>query len=84
MADLAELLWTSVDSSNVHAVGYHEDTETLAVQFNNGGLYTYQGVDTDTYCSLIGAASVGQYMQHIKTMYPYSKYESMDELLHSI
>ncbi len=82
---MANIEWIDVDSSNVSRVAYHEDTETLAVQFHNGGIYSYSGVDYNTYQELVGASSVGQYLNRvIKVMYPYTRYYSENELISSI
>ncbi|CAM6031244.1 unnamed protein product [Sphagnum compactum] len=63
-----ELQWEKVDSLNVERVAYHEDSSTLAVKFNNGGLYTYIGVQPDDYHNLIGAESVVAMESTIITM----------------
>lgn len=82
---MAKLDWIDVDSSNVSRVAYHEDTETLAVQFHNGGLYTYSDVSEHTYQNLIGADSVGKYLNNVvKVLHPYTKWDDQDELLNSL
>lgn len=63
-----------VNSSNVSAVGYDETTQTVYVEFLNGGTYTYQGVPEQQFQNLRGAASVGSYLhRYYKNIYPYSK-----------
>lgn len=52
---------TPVDSSNIAAVGYDEDTHMLQVQFNNGRTYRYAGVPNGEYQNLLNATSVGNY-----------------------
>jgi len=63
-----------VDSSNVAAVGYDVDSETLQVEFINGSIYQYFGVREDVFNGLRDAASVGRYLSTvIKGTYRYSK-----------
>ncbi len=79
------LVWTEIDSSNVQSVAYHEDTNNLCVQFKGGGLYSYSGVDHETYVSLVHAESVGRYLNSvIKVMYPYTKWSDEQEFLSSL
>ncbi len=67
--------YTSVSSSNVAAVGYDEATSTLGVQFLNGSEYHYFGVSRDVYDGLLGASSVGTYLNTVikKGGYGYSR-----------
>lgn len=65
---------TSVQSSNVASVGYDAGTLTLEVEFTNGTIYLYFDVPEVEYHNLIGAESVGKYLnQNIKNSYRYSK-----------
>ena len=66
--------WTDVESSNVAAVGYTPETETeraqLHVRFKNGSEYRYFDVPQEQFDGLVGASSVGQYLnQQIKPSY---------------
>jgi hypothetical protein len=80
-----KLAWTEVDSSNVKSIAYHDQTETLCVLFNNGGLYSYSQVDQEVYVSLVHAESVGRYLNNaIKGVFPYQRWSSELELLESI
>ncbi|MCO4091463.1 MAG: KTSC domain-containing protein [Sphingorhabdus sp.] len=64
----------NVDSSNVAAVGYEEDSQTLQVEFNNGSTYQYFDVPQAIFDDLLGASSVGQYLnQNVKGTYRYSR-----------
>lgn len=64
----------NVSSSNVAAVGYDEDSATLQVAFNNGGLYQYFDVPEAVFVGLRDADSVGGYLAaHVKGTYRYSK-----------
>jgi len=64
----------SVNSSNVSSVGYDANSQTLEIEFNNGGVYQYSGVPESVYEGMIGAESKGKYFHaNIKNTYPYSK-----------
>ena len=52
--------WRGVSSSNVSAVGYDDETQTMGVRFLNGSEYEYFNVDHDTYTALVNATSVGK------------------------
>lgn len=65
---------THVDSSNVEAVGYDEDSSTLQVEFKNGATYQYFDVPENIFFGLRDADSVGGYLAaRIKGAYRYSK-----------
>jgi len=65
---------TNVDSSNVEAVGYDEDSSTLQVEFKNGAMYQYFDVPENVFIGLRDAGSVGGYLAAvIKGTYRYSK-----------
>ena len=64
----------SVNSSNVSSVGYDADSQTLEIEFNNGGVYQYSGVPESVYQGMMGADSKGKYFHaNIKNTYSYSK-----------
>ena len=66
--------YSPVVSSNVAAVGYEADTETLYVQFKNGAQYAYASVPADEYEALLTAPSVGSYLNdNIKNVYSYRR-----------
>lgn len=63
-----------VESSNIEAVGYDEDSSTLQVEFKNGGTYQYFDVPERVFEELRDADSVGKYLAaNIKGVYRYSK-----------
>lgn len=63
---------TSVSSSNISSIGYDEESQTLEVEFNDGGLYQYDGVPRPEYEGMMTASSHGQYLnQNIKGVYSY-------------
>ena len=64
----------NVESSNIEAVGYDEDSSTLQVEFKNGGTYQYFDVPEQFFEGLRDADSVGRYLASvIKGSYRYSK-----------
>lgn len=69
-----------VESNQVGAIGYDDDTQTLAVQFKRGAraIYHYAGVTRETFEAFKGAESIGTYFgQHIKAL-PFEKFPSED------
>lgn len=64
-----------VTSSQISAVGYNEPRKQLAVQFSNGSLYTYDGVEFALYGEMMAAPSVGSFFhQRVKNGgYSYTK-----------
>jgi hypothetical protein len=63
-----------VSSSNVAAVGYDPNTQTLQVEFNSGSIYQYFDVPQTIYEALISAESVGKFLNaQIKGYYRYAK-----------
>ena len=64
----------SVVSSNISAVGYDEQFETLEVEFLNGSIYQYYNVPRNLYEQLMQAGSKGRFLNtYIKNAYPYSR-----------
>jgi len=45
-------------------MGYDEVTGELQVQFQNGAIYSYQGVPPEIYQGLVNAPSKGQYFAY--------------------
>jgi hypothetical protein len=85
MAAAANLVWTAVDSSNVKSVAYHDASKSLCVEFHNGGVYAYHGVDHEVYVDTVHAQSVGKYLNTVvKVMYHYTRYLTKDELSESL
>lgn len=63
-----------VSSSNLESVGYEEETQTLEIEFNKGGVYRYFEVPKKVYLELISASSHGAYFhRYIKDRYRWSK-----------
>lgn len=63
-----------VSSSNIAAVGYDAENQTVYVQFLNGSTYAYKGVPEHEFESLRTAPSVGSYLnRNFKNVYPYER-----------
>jgi len=63
-----------VSSSNIASIGYDVDSQTLEIEFLNGGVYQYFDVPQHVYEELMSAGSHGQYLaRNIKGAYRYSK-----------
>lgn len=63
-----------VTSSNVASVGYDPKTQTLEVEFQNGGVYQYFDVPGHVYDALMAAASKGTFLNSsIKGAYRYAR-----------
>ena len=57
-----------VKSSNITAIGYKGETETLVILFHSGTTYTYQPIPDHMYQELMAAESIGKYFhQEIKS-----------------
>ncbi len=64
----------AVTSSNIASIGYDADSQTLEIEFLNGGVYQYFDVPQYVHEELMNASSLGQYLaQNIKGNYRYSK-----------
>jgi len=69
------LKWTEVNSSNVQALAYDPKTETLAVKFHNGGIYSYHDVEPGVLENVANAPSVGKaFNTMVKLRYSYLKW----------
>jgi len=56
------MLRLPVVSSNVKAIGYDPEEKTLEVEFLNGGIYQYGGIQQELYDELLAAKSVGRFI----------------------
>ena len=71
---MAEIQYVDVESSNIAAIGYNEDTKELYVRFSSGAVYIYQDVQEEVYQEFLDASSKGKYLnEHIKGVYQYAK-----------
>lgn len=63
-----------VKSSQIAGIGYDLASKTLAIKFNSGGLYHYEGVDAEEYLKLTNAKSIGTFFgSNIKNVFKYTK-----------
>ena len=63
-----------VASSNIRAVGYDSQTQTLEVEFQSGWVYQYYGVPDNMHDQMMQATSKGKFLNlYIKNRYPYSR-----------
>ncbi|WP_061223377.1 KTSC domain-containing protein [Leptospira weilii] len=64
----------SVSSSNIRSIGYDAGSQTLEVEFLNGGIYQYFDVPNSIFNGLMNASSHGEYLAaNVKGTYRYSK-----------
>lgn len=73
-----DIVLNAVESSNVSALGYDEKTSRMAVQFKNGGMYHYEGVDPKTASGVMEAKSIGAAV-HQTLVRGNFKYERLDK-----
>jgi hypothetical protein len=65
---------TPVNSSDIHAIGYDAETQTLEVEFIKGAVYQYTGVPPNEHEAIMNADSKGRYFNaNIKGRYPHAK-----------
>ena len=63
-----------VTSSNLRSVGYDPSSETLEVEFHDGGIYQYSGVPANIHDALMNAASHGKYFAaNIRNSFRYRR-----------
>jgi hypothetical protein len=64
-----------ITSFHLRSVGYDADTNTLEVEFRDGGLSRYSGVPASVHVYLMASASPGGYFNtHVKQAgYPCTK-----------
>lgn len=63
-----------VNSSNVEAVGYDDETNELHVQFLSGGYYIYYDVPRDIFDNLMLSPSIGSFLnREVKNVYQFTK-----------
>ena len=70
---------TTVESSNIEAVGYDEFNSDLIIKFKNGLYYKYSGVPYSIYTNLMKARSKGAFFNaNVRGTYDYETI-SVDE-----
>ena len=74
MANVDDVEMVDVISSNIAAIGFSEEDNTLFVEFTRGGIYSYSGVPKEEFDNLRDAGSVGGYFaSNIKRAYRGTK-----------
>ena len=53
-----------VSSSNLRSIGYDSESQTLEIEFKDGGIYQYFNVPESTYNALMSASSPGSFFHH--------------------
>ena len=62
------------DSSNVAEITYDDQTQTLQVEFKNGGVYQYFDVPQNIYDAFASAESKGRFLiSQIKGAFRYAR-----------
>jgi hypothetical protein len=65
---------TPVTSTDIRAVGYEAESQTLEIEFNTGAIYQYSGVSPGEYEGLMASDSKGKYFHaNIRNSYSFSK-----------
>src|SRR5438445_7586835 len=60
-----------VNSSTIKTVGYDSETQTLEVEFNSGGIYSYANVPQEVYDRFMVSESRGHFFAvDIRACYP--------------
>ena len=63
-----------VDSSNIEAIGYDDDSQELHIRFLSGGNYVYSDVPREIFDDLINAPSKGSFLnREVKGVYRFTK-----------
>lgn len=65
-----------VESSNIAAVGYHPETQTLHVKFKGGAHYSHAGVSSEAHTAFMASESKGKHYNATfkgKPEFPHTK-----------
>ena len=69
-----------VESSNIKSIGHSYPRRLLEIEFKDGNIYRYKGVNHKTYRALMNAESKGkEFHKNIKYSYPYKKYKDKED-----
>lgn len=83
-----QITMDSVESSQIAAIGYAAETQTLAIRFaakgdKPGSLYHYSNVTAEDFATFKGAESIGSFfyknIKPHKDKYPYVRIEEQTE-----
>jgi len=73
-AEIKKMERESVASSTVVSIGYEASSETLEVEFKNGGIYQYYNVPEPVYQAFMASGSKGTFLHvNIKNAFPCSR-----------
>jgi hypothetical protein len=65
-----------VPSEVIKDFRYDEQSRTLFIAFQSGGLYAYEGVEPETYAAMRRSVSRGRFfMKHVRGRYAYGRVE---------
>ncbi|WP_427158382.1 KTSC domain-containing protein [Aliinostoc sp. HNIBRCY26] len=79
--ELEPIAMLPVSSSMASAVGYCSDDQILQVEFQNGAIYQYSGVEPETWQELQSSDSLGRfYNQEIKGKYDCDRIDDLYDL----
>lgn len=63
-----------VNSSDLAAVGYDDESSTMEVEFHDGSVYQYFDVPRDVYDRLLQAESPGSFLHtQVRGVYRYAR-----------
>lgn len=70
-----ELVAVPFPSADLTSIGYDPDRYEMQVQFSNGSVYSYAGVEPDTYAALLegGSAYFHQIIKPQRTKYVFTR-----------
>lgn len=70
---MENIIFKSVESSNIESVGYDDTTSSMYVKYKSG-TYKYDGVEKSVFESLLTSTSKGKFMnENIKGQYNYTR-----------
>lgn len=76
MAELEDIKFVPVSSSNIESIGYDLDSMELYVRFHTGSTYVYYGVPESVYIAFLHAPSKGKFHNRlISKNYDYARVE---------
>lgn len=67
MNELPDIHLKPVKSSNVEAIGYDPETETVRVRFKGGATYRYAEVPAELFESIEAATSIGSAVSRLRS-----------------
>lgn len=70
---------TPVTSNQVKAIGYNQETKTLAVTFTRGAgaIYHYPNVDPELHAEFLAAESIGKFFGSRIQGLPFNKFSAL-------